>query len=74
MSDIPRPFKKEMPEYLAQEERLLKMIYEKFLHSPLTSEEQEQLKGHWCLTPLRKNKLLYISLMVSGTNVVNLSP
>ena len=44
MSDIPRPFKKEMPEYRAQEERLLEMIYEKFLHSPLTPEEQAQLK------------------------------
>lgn len=45
MSDIPRPFKKELPEYRAHEERLLDMIYEKFLGSPLTQEEQAQLKA-----------------------------
>jgi len=44
MSDIPRPFKKELPEYRAQEERLLDMIWEKFLGSVLTPEEQKQLK------------------------------
>ncbi len=44
LSDIPRPFKKELPEYRAQEERLMDMIYEKFLGSPLTQEEQKQLK------------------------------
>ena len=44
MSDIPRPFKKELPEYRAHEERLLDMIYEKFLGSPLTQEEQIRLK------------------------------
>ena len=44
MSDIPWPFQKELPEYQALEERLLGMIYEKFLGSPLTPEEQAQLK------------------------------
>ena len=44
MSDIPRPFKRELPEYREHEERLLEMIYEKFLGSPLTSEEQSQMK------------------------------
>ena len=44
MSDIPRPYKKELPEYRAHEERLLDMIYEKFLGSPLTQEEQIRLK------------------------------
>ena len=44
MSDIPRPFKKELPEYRAHEERLLDMIYEKFLGSPLTQAEQIRLK------------------------------
>lgn len=44
MSDIPRPFKKELPEYRAHEKRLMGMIYEKFLGSPLTQEEQTQLK------------------------------
>ncbi|MFR6164191.1 MAG: hypothetical protein ACLUJR_15180 [Mediterraneibacter gnavus] len=31
------PFKKELPEYQEQEEHLLRMIYEKFLGSTLTS-------------------------------------
>ena len=44
MSDIPRPFKRELPEYRELEERLLEMIYEKFLGSPLTSEEQSKMK------------------------------
>lgn len=44
MSDIPRPFKKELPEYREHEERLLDMIYEKFLRASLTQEEQRQLK------------------------------
>lgn len=33
-----------MPEYRTREESLLDMIYEKFLGSSLTSEEQAQLK------------------------------
>lgn len=45
MSDIPRPFKKELPEYREHEEHLLDMIYGKFLGSPLTQEEQAQLKA-----------------------------
>lgn len=45
MSDIPRPFKKELPEYRAQEEQLLDMIYCKYLGSELTGEEQAQLKA-----------------------------
>ena len=45
MSDIPRPFKRELPEYREHEERLLDLIYEKFLGSPLTREEQVQLKS-----------------------------
>ena len=44
MSDIPRPFKKELPEYRTHEEQLQDMIYEKFLGSSLTQEEQMQLK------------------------------
>ena len=44
MSDIPRPFKRELRQYREHEERLLDMIYEKYLGSPLTSEEQSQLK------------------------------
>jgi len=44
MSDIPRPFKMELPEYKAREERLLDMIFNKFLGSSLTPEEQLQMK------------------------------
>ena len=44
MSDVPSPFKKELPEYQEHEDRLLKIIYEKFLGSDLTEEEQKQLK------------------------------
>lgn len=44
MSDVPRPFKKELPVYQDWEDRLLSMIYEKFLGSDLTAEEQVQLK------------------------------
>ena len=44
MSDIPRPFKKELPEYRVHEERLMNMIYEKFLGFPLTQEEQKCLQ------------------------------
>lgn len=43
MSDVPTPFKKQLPEYEEWEERLLRIIYEKFLGSALTEEEQEQL-------------------------------
>lgn len=44
MSDLPRPFKLELPEYRAHEEHLLTIIYEKFLGTPLTQEEQTLLK------------------------------
>ena len=36
MSDVPSPCKKELPEYNEREERMLSMIYEKFLGSDLT--------------------------------------
>lgn len=45
MSDIPRPFKRELPEYQAREDALLDMIYMKYLGSPLSTEEQRQLKA-----------------------------
>ena len=45
MSDIPRPFKKELPEYCEHENHLLDLIYEKFLGDSLTAEEQVQLKA-----------------------------
>ncbi len=44
MSDVPRPFKKELPAYQEHEEKLLRIIYEKFLGTDLTEEEQKQLK------------------------------
>ena len=45
MSDIPRPFKRELPEYREHEERLLDLIYEKFLGSPLTREESLEISA-----------------------------
>lgn len=44
LSDIPRPFKKSLPEYREQEDHMLDMIYEKFLGSVLTAEEQQELR------------------------------
>ena len=44
MSDIPRPFKKDLPEYRKKEDQLLEMIYRKYLGSALTDTEQLQLK------------------------------
>ena len=45
MSDVPSPFKKELPGYNEREERMLSMIYEKFLGSDLTPEEKMQLNA-----------------------------
>lgn len=44
MSDVPRPFKKHLKEYRQLENRLLDVIYTKYLGSPLTEEEQQILK------------------------------
>ncbi len=44
MSDVPRPFKQFLKEYNEMEEKLLDMIYEKYLGSTLTAEEQAMLK------------------------------
>ena len=44
MSDVPRPYKKEMPQYQQWEEQLLSMIYKKYLGSVLTEEEQKLVK------------------------------
>lgn len=44
MSDIPRPFKKALPEYREREDALLDMIYAKYLGSTLSEEEQHCLK------------------------------
>lgn len=45
LSDVPRPFKREMPIYHRLEEQLLNVIYEKYLASPLTPEEQAVIKA-----------------------------
>ena len=44
MTDVPRPYKQYLAGYREQEERLLTVIYEKFLGSPLAEEEQAQVK------------------------------
>ena len=44
MSDVPSPFKKTLPEYQEQEAYLLHLIYEKFLGSDLSAQEQAQLE------------------------------
>ena len=55
LSDVPRPLKPSMPEYVRTENRLLDLIYEKFLGSPLTAEEANLVK---CID----NDLLYYDL------------
>ena len=44
MSDVPRPVKRLLPEYVAAEDALLEQIYEKYLGSPLTEKEQALVK------------------------------
>ena len=57
MSDVPRPLKATMPEYVEIENRLLDLIYEKFLGSPLTEEEAVLVKNI-------DDDLLYYDLIV----------
>ena len=45
MSDVPRPFKKSLTDYLKQEEKLLKVIYRKYLGFALSQEEDMKLKS-----------------------------
>ena len=44
MSDVPSPYKHELPEFRRHEERLLDIVYEKYLGSSLSDEEERQLK------------------------------
>lgn len=44
MSDVPRPFKKYLKEYTVFEDRLLSLIYEKYLGSDVTEAEQAQIR------------------------------
>ena len=44
MSDVPRPFKQHLPQYRQWEDNLLSIVYEKYLGSPLTKEEEALVK------------------------------
>lgn len=44
MSDITRPLKQYLPRYKAYEKQLLQVIYEKYLQTPLTLEEEKIVK------------------------------
>ena len=44
LSDVPRPFKKELPRYNEWEDAILDIIYNKYLGSTLNADEQAQLK------------------------------
>lgn len=55
MSDVPRPFKKSLTEYQKTEQKILDMIYTKFLQTPLSEEEERLLK---CID----NDMLYYDL------------
>ena len=44
MSDVPRPFKKHLKDYIEIEEYLLTCIYQRFLGSDLTEEEKRLVK------------------------------
>lgn len=44
MSDVPRPFKRNLPEYRVAEDHLLSVLYTKFLGSDLTEEEYRKMK------------------------------
>ncbi len=45
LSDVPRPLKQCLPEYCLAENRLLDLIYTKYLGSPLTEAEARELKS-----------------------------
>ena len=45
LSDVPRPFKKKLPAYQEAEDRILSLVYQRFLGSELTEEEAAVLKG-----------------------------
>lgn len=44
MSDVPRPFKKYLKDYIMFEDKLIKLVYEKYLGSDVTEEEEQQIK------------------------------
>lgn len=55
LSDVPRPLKHNMPEYIETENHLLDLIYKKFLGDELTPEERTLVKAI-------DNDLLYYDL------------
>lgn len=44
MSDVPRPLKPFMPQYVEAEERLLQVIYGKYLGQPISPEEEKMVR------------------------------
>ena len=44
LSDVPRPFKSELPGYRELEDKLLRLIYTRFLGAPLAEEEEQVVK------------------------------
>ena len=44
LSDVPRPFKSELPGYRELEDKLLRLIYTRFLGSPLAEEEEQVVR------------------------------
>ncbi len=44
LSDVPRPFKQCLPQYRQIEDNMLVAIYERFLGTPLTKEEEELVR------------------------------
>lgn len=44
MSDVPRPFKEMLPEYVQLEEKLIDLVYTRFLGNTLTEEEKELVR------------------------------
>ena len=45
LSDVPRPFKKNLANYQKLEEQLLTVIFQKYLNTPLTEEEARIVKA-----------------------------
>jgi hypothetical protein len=57
VSDVPRLFKKELPSFVEWENKILDVIYEKWLGSNLTPDEE-------CLVKLVDDDMLYYDLKV----------
>lgn len=65
LSDVPRPFKQMLPEYIKAEDSFLDLIYEKFLGSNLSEEETALVKSV-------DNDLLYYDLKVLLNEVLEI--